>query len=163
MHFDSKKFKGLYQWIMAWVFSVGLLVYLGTYNSLDDSRVYSQLQKDRPVQLIIEQLNNVGNRDKFPLLMAVGRVVGEERKYEFRVSRGEFESLTVGETTTAFETTDQQTVMTAYAIDNLKPFVSFFGRQLSVYVFAEALLALGLFVVLGFASRTIFRVFVGKV
>lgn len=161
MHFDSKKFKGLYQWIMAWVFSVGLLIYMTTFNSLDDSMIYNQLNLDHPVQLMIEQLDNVGNRDKFPLLLAVGSVVSDGTKYQFRVSRGEFDSLSVGKTTLAYETIDKQMIMTVYAVDNLKPFVPFMGLQLSVFVFAEALLALGLLVVFALASRTIYKSIVG--
>ncbi|MCY1720710.1 hypothetical protein OU798_10170 [Prolixibacteraceae bacterium Z1-6] len=158
MKFNLEKFNEIYHVVGFWVFSLGIMIYLFSFNSLQDSITYNKIDLLQPSQLRINRLENVGERKKFPLLLLEGQISGTRQHYRYRISRGEFEELSSGDTILVYETHDRTAIISQYSITNSKPFVKLFGYSLSIYVLGEAILFLGMFVVFVFSGKWIYKV-----
>lgn len=162
MQFNGKIFHDLYHKITLWVFALGVMLYLLTFNSLDDSGTYNQVDLTQPSKLVIQQLENVGERKTFPLLLLEGKIPDTKQSYQCRISRGEFEKLAIGDTITVYQTHKPTKIITAYAINNLKPFIALKGNKLSIYLLGEVILFLGMLLAFVLSSRSIYKTFMRR-
>jgi len=162
MPFNQINFKEIYHKITLWIFSLGLMIYLFNFNSLQASLIFNQIDLNSPSQLQIDRMENVGERKKFPLLILSGKTITNQTRYESRVSRGEYEKVAPGDIITVYETRDQTRILTKYSVNNLKPFLKLFNYSFSIFFLGEVALFLVMLVLFILTSKSIYEISMGN-
>lgn len=115
-----------------------LVSIFGAVDSFTASSLYRQLELKNPIKFIITKKYNKDKSPIFPNSNYYGFVIASKEVKEIKISRGDFDKHSIGDTIIVFKSKSGERFMTQYEIDNHN-FIKVFGQSFSFVIIPAAI------------------------